>query len=403
MLAQMLIQLPEKLKSLDQPSRYKIVYGGRGSAKSWTVATKLVLRSASQPTRIMCAREFQSSMQDSVYQLLSDKIFALGLQDNFRILRDRIINTDTDSIFSFVGLRNDPNKVRSAEGYDIAWIEEAQSVTQQSLNTLIPTMRSEGSEIWATYNPMNDDDPIHKLALDPPPNSIVVQMNWRDNPWFPSVLEDERQYLKSRDMDLYLHVWEGQTYNRSEAQIFWDKVIQQDFEPLTTWSGPYYGLDWGFANDPMRLVRCWIGDQNLYIEKEVHGLRVDINDIPKTLTHETHGDPFCHKYVIRADNSRPETISYCQQHGMPGVVACKKGAGSVDDGISFIRSFKNIIIHSRCKHTFEEARLYSYKTDRLTGDVLPQPVDAYNHSWDAVRYALEPLIPSGQPGRLIVR
>lgn len=398
----MRIQTPDKLKPLWEHHKYKIVYGGRGSGKSWGVGDYLIVSSLNEQEggTYLCAREYQTSIADSVYPLLVDKIHNYNLNKYFTINKNEIISKPSGIRFAFSGLRRDPHGMKSMYKLKKVWVEEAQSISKDSMTILLPTIREDDSELIFTYNPQSEDDPVYQLTIDPYPDTLLVNINWRDNPWFTERMKEQMEKDREKDYDLYLHVWEGKTYSRSEAQVLWDKCKIEEFTPLANWNGPYYGIDWGFSNDPMRMVRVWVADNKLWIEKEVNGLRVDINKIPFVLK---NGDPHCHKYTARADNSRPETISYVQQHGLPKVVACRKGAGSVEEGISFIRSFDEIVINPSCKHTIEEARLYSYKIDKMSGDILPDIVDAYNHSWDAVRYALEPLIPSASPGSVKVR
>jgi phage terminase large subunit len=288
------------------------------------------------------------------------------------------------------------------EGIDIVWVEEAEKVSKNSWQTLIPTIRKPGSEIWITFNPDEETDPTYqRFVVNPPPDAIVRKVNWRDNPYFPEELRREMEYLKSVDYDAYLHVWEGETRKRSDAQILNGKWTVEWFEPQPGWDGPYYGADWGFANDPTAGVRMWVNATDprgpeLMIEHEVYGLRVDIDKTPELFDRM----PQAREHTIRADNARPETISYMQNHGYPSVVACAKWPGSVEDGITFLRSFRRIVIHTRCTHTAQEARLYSYKVDRLSGDVLRDIVDKHNHCWDAIRYGLEPLIKGSGLGML---
>jgi phage terminase large subunit len=164
----------------------------------------------------------------------------------------------------------------------------------------------------------------------------------------------------------------------------------EPFERSASWAGPYYGADWGFATDPTTLVVCWVDDteRTLYIEHEAYGVGVEMDMTPAMFAAVPDSD----KHTIRADSARPETISYMQRHGYPRMVAAHKGPGSVEDGVEHLRSYAAIVIHPRCKHTAEEARLWSYKRDRLSGDVLPALEDRHNHCWDAIRYALEPII-----------
>jgi phage terminase large subunit len=233
---------------------------------------------------------------------------------------------------------------------------------------------------------------------------------WSDNPFFPIELERERVYLQSVDPDAYAHVWEGKCRTASDAQIFKSKYIIEEFTPVLppangetvaadapkSWNGPYLGVDWGFAVDPTAAVKCWVHERKLFIEWEAYRVGCDIDRTPALL--DTIPDARRHR--MRGDSARPETISYLQQHGYPLLLSVMKWKGSVEDGIAHLRSYEKIIIHPRCKHAAEEARLYSYKVDRLSGDILPEPQDAHNHIWDAVRYALQPLMTVSKMGAL---
>ena len=205
-----------------------------------------------------------------------------------------------------------------------------------------------------------------------PPGATVVKVGWEDNPWFPEELERYRQFLLSTDPDAYDHIFMGEPKKHSAARVLNGKYVQAPFVPIPgVWNGPYYGLDFGFSVDPTALVRFWIHDYKLFIEHEVWGVGIEINDMPARFD----VIPEARKYVIKADCARPESVSYLQKHGYPKVVSCKKWKGSVEDGIAFLRSFQQIIIHPRCPRTYDEAKLWSYKVDRLTGNVLPDLLD----------------------------
>lgn len=213
-------EFPEKLQGLFQPARYKVLYGGRGAAKSWGVARALLIQGAKEPLRVLCAREFQNSIRDSVHKLLSDQINALGL-DAFYDVQNAAIRGVNGTEFAFEGLRQNVSRIKSYEGVDRVWVEEGQAVSKNSWDILIPTVRKDGSEIWVTFNPeFEDDDTYQRFVLVPPKNAIVVDINWRDNPWFPQVLEEERQALKERDKDAYDHVWEGKCRRWLEGAIY---------------------------------------------------------------------------------------------------------------------------------------------------------------------------------------
>jgi phage terminase large subunit len=205
-----LLQLPKAFGPLLEPRRYKVMYGGRGSGKSWQAARALIYQSTLDPLRVLCAREVMRTIADSVHRLLADQIEALGLNDWFTIT-DGSITGRNGAEFLFAGLRAmDAHKIKSFEGVDVAWVEEGQAVSKKSWETLIPTIRAEDSEIWVTWNPeLDTDDTYQRFVVHPPEEAWVQRVTWRDNPWFPAVLEAERLSLQKRDPVEYQHVWEG--------------------------------------------------------------------------------------------------------------------------------------------------------------------------------------------------
>lgn len=220
-------RFPPKLKPLFQPSRYKVLYGGRGAAKSWGVARALLLLAAQKPLRILCTREIQNSITDSVHRLLADQIHELNLGHFYRV-QHAGIDAPNGSEFIFAGLRQqDVGKIKSFEGVDICWVEEAQVVTKKSWDVLAPTIRKAGSEIWVTFNPeLEDDETYKRFVTNPAPGSLVIELNWRDNPWFPPELERERQDTLRRDPDGYQNIWEGKCRSIVEGAIFARELIQ---------------------------------------------------------------------------------------------------------------------------------------------------------------------------------
>jgi phage terminase large subunit len=217
----MLIQLPRKLEPLRHPKRYKIIRGGRGSAKSWSVARQLLIDAAEKPLRILCAREIQNTIAESVHRLLSDQIASMGLSDFYRI-QDKVITGRNGSEFVFQGIRGlDVVKIKSFEGVDRVWVEEAQVVTKKSWDILEPTIRKPGSEVWLTFNPeLDTDETWIRFVENAPDNSVVIEMNWRDNPWFPPELETLRQQWMTRDPEGYQTVWEGKCRPAVEGAIY---------------------------------------------------------------------------------------------------------------------------------------------------------------------------------------
>lgn len=370
--------------------RYRVYYGGRGAAKSHQFAQALLIRAHEHRRRVLCAREFQSSMADSVKSLLEHYIGALGLGTFYRVLRDRIEHAN-GSEFLFKGLRVNIDEVKSTEGIDLCWVEEAQAVSAKSWDVLVPTIRRPGSEIWISFNPSQATDPTYaRFVANPPPGALVQKVTWRDNPWFPEVLRAEMEHRRETDLEGYQHIWEGELWKRSKLQILTNWKVEE-FTPQAGWHGPYFGLDFGFSIDPLVLVRVWLFDRVLYIEYAHHGRQVG-NDQLRRFVEEVPEAVF---HTIRADSARPETIAHLNgTEGVPRlrVVGAEKWAGSVEDGISHLQSYRAIVVHPRCDLALEEFKLWRYKADKLTGDPLREPHPSNDNVADAVRYAIEPVI-----------
>ncbi|MDE1483968.1 PBSX family phage terminase large subunit [Xenorhabdus bovienii] len=375
--------------------RWRWTYGGRGGGKSVEIARALVLLGAIEPMTILCAREFQNSINDSVLALLESEIYSLGLAHFYRVKNNEIEGLN-GTRFTFKGLRNNINSIKSMHGIRVCWVEEAQTVSQDSWDILGPTVRANKSEVWVSYNPREEEDPTYQLMkrheADPPDGGVIIRkVNYSDNAFFPDVLRHEMAYCKRVDYEAYEHIWLGLPKAISEAVIFSGKYREEMF-PDDLWKQAdrlFFGADFGFANDPSTLIRCFILDLKLYVEYEAYGVGVELDELPQFYD----SIPLSRKWPIHGDNSRPETISYLSRQGFT-IDGATKWPGSVEDGITYLKGFEEIIIHPRCKHMVEEARLYSYKTDRLTGEVLPVVLDKHNHCWDAVRYSLDGYITS---------
>lgn len=376
--------------------RYRGAYGGRGSAKSFTFAKMAAIWGYAEKLRILCTRDIQDSIKESFHAELKNAIasepwLAAAYDVGIDYLRCKTSGTE----FLFKGLRHGISSIKSTAGINLCIVEEAEDVPEYSWEALEPTIRAPKSEIWVIWNPKIEGSPVdNRFRKTTPPRSCIVEMNYGDNPWFPPELEEQRRHAQ-RTMypGRYAWIWEGDYLRNSEVQVFGGRCKVDEFEPVPDWDGPYHGLDFGFANDPTAGVRCWIHERRLFIEREAvkTGLELDA-----TAGYVSGCIPGIEDHVIRADSSRPESISYLMRHGLPRITACRKWAGSVEDGIEYIKSFREIIIHPRCKEMQREARLYSYKVDRLTGEVKPDVVDAHNHLWDAVRYALGDMIARGR-------
>ena len=380
------IETPRWFAPLLKPARYKGAYGGRGSGKSHAFAEALVeahILDANRST--VCVREVQKSLNQSVKRLIEAKIEALGASAYFEVQEAVIKARHGTGRIIFQGMQNHTaDSIKSLEGYDCAWVEEAQSLSQRSLDLLRPTIRKPGSELWFTWNPRAETDPIDALLRSDriPPDAKVVRVNYTDNPWFPSVLRAELEYDRKRDPDKYRHVWEGEYLRNSERRVFKNWRVEEFEAPAD--AVHRYGADWGFAVDPTVLVRCHIVGRTLYVDHEAYMVGCEIADTPDLFATV----PGSERWPIVADSARPETISHLRRNGYPKIMAAVKGPRSLEEGVEWLRSH-DIVVHPRCVHLIDELTLYSYKADPLTGAVLPVLEDRDNHVIDALRYACE--------------
>jgi phage terminase large subunit len=405
------VELPEAFEPLITVSaRYKGYYSGRGCAKTHSFAQAAILLAAKKGWLFLCCREHQNSIRDSVKRVLDAKIVASGLSQFFHSTQNEI-GAKSGGGFIFEGLRANVQGIRSKEGVHAAWVEEAATVSQSSLNILIPTIRKPRSELWFSWNPRHATDPVDKMLRTPPTAElaefdkelatssgydqwqIVQRVHATDNPFFPDPLRAEMERDKRRDPDRYAHIWLGEYARDSEARVFRNWTIGVVDIPVG--ERPFYGADWGFSIDPTVLVRCYIDPTKrlLYIEAEVAGVGVDIDKTPALFDSIADGpdDPLSPRiWPITADSSRPETISYMMQHGFPRIEYARKGPGSVEEGIEFLKAY-DIVVHPNCKRVIDELSLYSYETDKLTEEVMPKLADKDNHTIDALRYAIEPV------------
>ena len=390
------IELPDKVLDAFEPERgaaqYRALYGGRGSGKSQSAAMMAAYWGYVEPLRILCTRELQVSIKDSFHRELKDAIertpwLAAHYEVGIDYLRGK-----NGTEFIFRGLRHNTSSIKSLAGIDLTIVEEAEDVPDESWLALEATVfRQTKSELWAIWNPRSESSPVNKrFRKSPPENALICEINWQDNPFFPKGLETLRKREQQRlDPATYAHIWDGAYLENSDAQVFGGKFSTRDFEPERTWDGPYYGLDFGFAQDPTAAIECYINDDKLYIRREAGRIGLELDDTAPFVVGRM---PEMAQHTVRADSARPESISYLQRHGIPAITGVKKWAGSVEDGVAFIKSLEHVIIHSDCPETAREFRLYSYKQDRLSGDIMPKIVDANNHYIDALRYALQPLI-----------
>jgi len=369
------------LPLIDTTKRYLGAKGGRGSGKSHFFAEMLVEQAIDKPVNIACFRENQRSLAQSAKKLIETKIESLAVGHLFEVQRDRIIGKN-GSLFQFHGLRDHTaDSIKSLEGIDKAWLEEAQNISQRSFEILRPTIRKPMSQIWCSWNPRNHDDPVELLPWNSE-NSTCVRVNYYDNPWFPEVLRQEMEYDRSRDIDRYNHIWLGDFETFSESRVFKNWRVEEFDTPID--SIFKLGADFGYAIDPTVLIRCFLSGQKLFIDYEAYQHQceiVNMNILFNTI-------PESNKYPIVADSSRPETISHLKNNGFPRIYPSAKGSGSVEDGIEWLKSFE-IIVHPRCEKTISELTNYSYIVDPDTGKITRKLRDAHNHVIDALRYACE--------------
>ena len=292
--------------------------------------------------------------------------------------------------YLFAGLRHNVESIKSKARVLLTWVDEAETVSALAWGKLINTvMREDGSEMWVTWNPESPESATHKRFRENiPERSSVIELNWNDNPWFPAGLEQERKADQKFRPETYGHTWDGEFLTLTEAQVFGGKYAVEEFEAQPEWDGPYQGGDWGYSQDPTVAVRSWIHERTLYIEHEAGGRGIELDNVPIRMSVIPDFD----KHTTRWDSAQPSMISHVKAKGLPKSVGCKKGAGSVEDGVAFIRAFDRVVIHPRCTETAREFRLYSWKVDRLSGDITTKLVDANNHYIDALRYALEPIM-----------
>jgi phage terminase large subunit len=389
------IFFPPKFRALFQKFRNKVFYGGRSAGKSWQISRAIILLADASRLRVLCTRQFQSSIRDSVHRLLSDQIQMLGLAPWFEITDKEIRSLRTGSELIFRGLHHNLQEIKSLEGVDICWCEEGQLISNDSYIALIPTIRKPGSEIWISFNVVDETDPTYqRFVVHPPPNSYVCKVNWNDNPYFSDTLNAEREYMLRTDPENYEWVWSGNPRVISDSIVFKGRYVIEAFEmPTNPMPQLRFGADWGFSNDPSVLILCWttgeVGAEELWVFDEAVSYKCEIDEIPALFDRI----PGSRDWPIHADSSRPETISYVHRRGF-NCQPADKWPNCVIDRIQHIKAYRQIHVHQRCKNLQQEFRSFSYKTDRVTGEILPVVIDRSNHSIDALGYAL-PIIGRG--------
>lgn len=388
------INIPEKMAPFLDPMRYKVAYGGRGSGKSWTIAQLLILKAYQSPTRILCAREIQRSISDSVIQLLSDTIDRMGLREAFEVQKTQILGSN-GSRFIFEGLRSNITKIKSMEGIDLVWVEEAESVTFTSWETLIPTIRKPGSEIWVSFNPRDEmDETYQRFIVNKPKEGAIIKINWQDNPWFPEELRKEKDDLKDKDENLYKWIYEGEPIANHDG-AYWQKYLREDqvkdfaIEPQlpvkTYW-------DLGISDDMAIWFVQQIGSEIRVIhsyENYGEGLNHYINYLhdfrdKHQITYESHWAP--HDISVRELTTGKSRLETAQEMG---ITFQKVPNIPVEDGIHAAR-----FILPRCwfkepmtKSGIKAIKGYRREFDEVKGVFKNKPLHNWaSHLADAFRY-----------------
>lgn len=376
--------IPEAFLPLRDPYRHYALYGGRGSAKSHTVGGELADKGNQRGLKIACGRQFQNSINESVKELIEQKIAEQGLNDNYRILDREIRHVSNGTKFIFLGLDRNPDSQKSLEGVDIFWGEEAHTFNEKSLEIIIPTIRKPGSSMIWTWNPRYATDPVDNMFRggEPPERSFVREVSYLDNPWFFSgELATEMRFHRKRFPKRFKHVWLGAYDENGDAQIFQNWKIGRIEIPANVY--PRIGMDFGFGSDPHAVMKIYILRELgiLYIAQESVG-EASLRELPTFVERVSETK----KWPIIADSGMPGVIEYLGSKGFT-IYGARKGKGSVETGINWLQGW-DIIIDPECVHMQEEARRYFWKLDK-GGKPMPEPVDKFNHCWDAIRYALE--------------
>jgi phage terminase large subunit len=387
-------EFPEKLRFLFQPARYKVLYGGRGGAKSWGAARALLIQAAATPLRILCAREYQNSIVESVHYLLQAQINALGL-GSFYEVQNSIIRGANGSEFVFVGLHNNVAKIKSFEGVDRVWVEEAQTVSKSSWDTLIPTIRKERSEIWVTYNPELETDETHqRFAVHPPAGAVVAKINWNDNPWFPETLRREKDELRIRDPDAYQNIWEGNCRVALDGAVYARELRQAQAEgriravPYDAAKTVHTFFDLGWADNTSIWFAQTVGSElrliDYYSDNQMpiqHYINVLQN---KGYMYGTDWLPHDAKAKTLATGRSVEEIMLAAGRKVRIVPNL-----SVSDGINAARTVMNrcYFDEQKCAEGLQSLRRYRYEVDGDTKQFSGRPLhDYHSHAADAFRY-----------------
>jgi phage terminase large subunit len=374
------IEIPQEFQPLFQNDwREAAVYGGRFSLKSHTVARILLIRARQSKIRVACFREFQNSIADSSYQLLADLIKLYKLKD-FTLTNNSIVNTVNNSDFIFKGLWNNEQSIKSIEGIDIAWVEEAQTVSEKSIEVLTPTVRKDGSQIIYTYNRLMEEDPVHKrLVIDGRPNTLIINVNYDialKYGMMPDVIRLEMEDDRDRRPALYRHKWLGEPYTL-ERKIYkdWNFIDEIPHEARLE----RYGMDFGYTNDPSSIVAIYKYNGGFILDEICYQKGLSNKQLADILNNQP-------KALVIADSAEPKSIDEIKLYGV-NILPCVKGKDSVNQGIQYVQD-QRISVTKRSYNIKKEYQNYFWKMDK-DGKIINTPEGGFDHSMDAIRYGLD--------------
>jgi phage terminase large subunit len=376
------IHIPIEYKRLfDRDWREAAIYGGRYSLKSHTVARYLLIRARQEKTKVGCFREFQNSIADSSYQLLADLIKQYELKE-FELTNNSIINKITGSDFIFKGLWNNEQSIKSIEGMDIAWVEEAQTISQKSLEVLTPTVRKEGSQIIYTYNRLLEEDPVHeRLVIQGRPNTLIINVNYDiaiKYGMLPSVILDEIEDDKRNRPGLYRHKWLGEPHSL-ERKIYKDWAIIDEIPHEARLERR--GLDFGYSNDPTAIISLYKYNGGFIIDEVCYQKGLSNRQIADILLNLEQPQVLC-----IADSAEPKSIDEIKSYGV-NIIGVVKGKDSVNKGIQYVQD-QRISVTRRSINIIKEYRNFLWKTDK-DGKILNEPEHQFKHSMDAISYSMD--------------
>jgi len=381
----MKMKIPKVYKPLwKKDKRFYFLRGGRGSGKSWAVADWLLVQLMKNPDlNLVCLREVQRSIKHSSKKLLADRINMLGLNDYFEVLLTEIRVKKGNGVIIFNGLQDHTvDSIKSLEGFNLCWVEEAQTITSHSLELLIPTIRAEGSKIIFTYNPKNETDPI-ELLREEKSNKVVIHSTYLDNNFAPSTIYEEAEEMKLKRLQKYNHIYLGQ-YGQAEGLIFENVEFRVIRESEVKGLECVQGLDFGYTNDPTAFCINYIDEKNkiFYVYDGFYKKGLLNNQIAKEIKRLQ-----AHKHIIFADSAEPKSIDTLKADGVVRIRSAIKGKDSINAGIDFLLDY-HIVINAHLKEFKNEADNYSWAIDKKTNKPTNKPIDSFNHFWDACRYSI---------------